>query len=155
MNFELKDIVDTAGATVGLVIATSIFMQLLTTKAIALFDRYRELTMEYRSTQEKPQRNENLRAQIGLYRRRCHLIQMALASLAYAEFIFLATILLSSASLIFKQATWLKIAGSLCMLAGLLAIGLGVLFELKENFRGRDAIESETADLSEFSGQSR
>src|SRR5579883_2591748 len=101
MNFELKDIVDTAGATVGLVIATSIFMQLLTTKAIALFDRYRELTMEYRSTQEKPQRNENLRAQIGLYRRRCHLIQMALASLAYAEFIFLATILLSSASLIF------------------------------------------------------
>lgn len=48
-EYKLTDLLSSAGATIGVIIAGTIFLQFLNTKYDQLAGRYRELTKEYRS----------------------------------------------------------------------------------------------------------
>lgn len=150
MNLELKDMASTAGATVGLVIATSIFLQLLTTKYIAIYDKYRVLTGEYRAGNPADPRRASLREQIAIYHKRCHRIRRASSWLIYGEFSFLGTILFACLTIVFPQVGFIKVAGACTMMVGLIAVGVGAAYELSENEISNLEVESELSDLPDL-----
>jgi hypothetical protein len=47
-DYKLTDLLSTAGATIGIIIAGTIFLQFVNTKYLELSGRYRELACEYR-----------------------------------------------------------------------------------------------------------
>src|SRR4051794_28902861 len=100
-DYSLTNLLGAAGATIGIIIVGTIFLQFMSTKAIELTGRYRDLTSEYRGIGENEARHGRLQTQIRLYRRRLQLMTYAscLASLAM-----------------------------LCLLSAMLAGGLSVLF---------------------------
>ena len=147
----LSDIAGTAGATVGLVIATSIFLQMLTTKFISIFERYRGLTGELRGLKDDDgQRRQSLREQITLYQRRSHYIRIASCILTYTEFAFLGTIILASLSVLWPDQVFLQVLGGITMAGGLIGIGVAAGLEISENRLSRAAIESELKDFSDL-----
>jgi hypothetical protein len=149
MEFQLKDLAGTAGSTVGLIIATSIFLQVITTKFASTFDRYRALTGEFRNSDPSDERKKSLEDQIRLYFRRCMNLQQASLLLILAEFCFLAAVLLVCSSIVFPQFNWIKFAGAATLLAGLALITFSAGLELQENQLSGKAIESEMNDMGQ------
>ena len=78
-DYKLADLLGIAGATIGIIIAAAIFLQCLSTKYVAAFDRYRNLTGEYRANNAGEQRHDSLQNQIQSYR--CQTRYLNIASL--------------------------------------------------------------------------
>src|SRR5688500_7549329 len=88
-EYKLTDLLSSAGATIGVIIAGTIFLQFMSTKYLELSSRYRELTKEYRGKAAEEPRHDPLRTQIRIYRCRLRLINRAswLGALALLSFL--------------------------------------------------------------------
>jgi hypothetical protein len=93
MNFELKDVLQTAGPTAALVFASWIFLQLLTQKFTAAFERYCALATEYRADGVSDERQRHLAEQIPIYKRRCEQMQRATLLGVIAAILLIFTLL--------------------------------------------------------------
>lgn len=145
----LKDIAGTAGATVGLVIACSIYLQTLTSRFADTLNRYLTLCGERRGGQLSAERRRSVDAQIALNRGRCTDIQRATYLLGLGELSFLSTIVMASLSIVLPQVHTLAFVGSGTMGAGLLAIATAVVLDLRQQHVITEDLELESADLPE------
>src|SRR3954447_5804691 len=92
-EYKLTDLLSAAGATIGIIIAGTIFLQFLSSKYTELSGRYRELATEYRGAEREKPRHAPLRTQIQVYRRRLVLLNRASWLGAVALLCFLLAVL--------------------------------------------------------------
>src|ERR1700712_916899 len=93
LNFALKDLLEAIGPTASLVFAAWIFLSFLQSRYVAAFERFRELTDEYRNGVEG-RRGQSIRTQIQLYRRRCDWMRWATNLGVISEILLIATLIL-------------------------------------------------------------
>lgn len=147
MALPLKDIAGTAGATVGLVIACSIYLQTLTSRFADTMNRYQTLCAEHRGTTPSAKRRRCVEAQIALNRGRCTDIQRATQILGVGELCFLATIVFTSLSVTLPKVAILALTGSITMLGGLLLVGAAVILDLRQQRVITTDLQLEGTDL--------
>jgi hypothetical protein len=147
---NVQNIASTIGATIGLVIACSIFLQMITTKFIAVFERFRALTAEYRDNDRSDKRNESLIKQIDIYRRRCQKLRLASNFITYSEFAFVATIILSGLATAFPNFAILTILAAATLLLGLAGMTASAYLEVAENTLNKQIIDSELHDFPQL-----
>ena len=124
-EFKLTDLLSSAGATIGVIIAGTIFLQFLSTKYAELAGRYRELAGEYRTREESEPRHDPLRILIRAYRRRLRLMNRASALAAVALLCNLLAILAGGLSLLYPPQRFFKYLGTPRPLLGPLPHGRG------------------------------
>jgi len=153
-DFGLTDLLGSAGATIGVIIAGTIFLQFLSSKYVELSGRYRSLTGEYRKGGAGESRHSLLQKQIGTYRRRLFLLNRASWLACVALLCFLVAVLLGGLSMVFPTAAAVKWAGTSGLFAGLALIAGGVGLELYESVLARFEIGEEVGDLDGPAGGS-
>lgn len=143
-SFSLSNLISTAVAPVVLITATAILLSGYTGKYTNISDRLRDLTAECRRADTTAARKANLRAQLLLFQRRVSAMWAASILLSMALLAFLGTIL----SVIFAQhRASLGWAGAVCLVVGLVLLGVAVLLELYEIRLSRLTIAGELADI--------
>jgi hypothetical protein len=148
---DIGKVVSVAQAPVSLVIATSIFLHMLTSRYVPMYDRLRALTDEYRRNPEKDSRRSSIRQQISVYDKRIKALQKASMWLNWAVVCFLGTVGASGASIVYPEVTVLPLAGIATMAGGLLLILGAVGCELYENRLSSLALRTELFEFPEFS----
>jgi hypothetical protein len=145
--FKLTDLLSSAGATIGVIIAGTIFLQFLSTKYLDLAERYRSLTTEYRKSENGNSRHSLLQTQIRGYRRR--LINRASWLAAVALLSFVVGVLAGGFSMAFPPVEAFKWVGTFALGIGLLLIGAAVLLELIETLLADRELGHEVGDLDD------
>jgi hypothetical protein len=148
-DFKLEDLLSSAGATAGIIIAGMIFLQFLSSKYTELCGRYRELAVEYRDCCEDKPRHGPLQSEIRMYRRRLSLMNRASAVAAIALMGFLLAVLAGWGSILLPRWTFFKHIGIVSLLAGLALVAAAVAIELFEIILARHELHEETADLDD------
>src|SRR3954449_13555904 len=97
MNFEiadykLTDLLSTAGATIGIIIAGGILLGNLAAKYVAISDHYGRLADQYRGHQDSDQRRGNLQTELSCYRRQVLYLNTATMILCIGLLCFLITV---------------------------------------------------------------
>jgi hypothetical protein len=141
MSFELRDVLETAGPTAGLIFASWIFLQLLGQKFVSAFDRYRSLATEYRAHETSVDRRRHIAEQIPLYKRRCEQMQRATVIGVAAAMLLIFTLLAGTVETILGL-DWspLKYAGALAAVGGLSLLLWAATHLLLENRNVVDAL---------------
>ena len=145
-DFGLTELLGSAGATIGVIIAGTIFLQFLSSKYVELFGRYRDLTREYRGGAGGP-RHGLLQNQIHVYRRRLWLLNRASWLAAVALLCFLVSVLLGGFSMVWPHVVAIKWTGAVGLFSGLALTAAGVALELYESVQARGEIGEEAGDL--------
>lgn len=148
-DYKLTDLLSSAGATIGVIIAGTIFLQFLSSKYMDLADRYRKLTGEYRGRKGEEPRHGPLQLQIRVYCRRLRLINRASWLAGAALLGFLASVLAGGFSMALPAAVAFKYVGTAGLFLGLALIGGAVGLELWESVLARHEIGTEVADLDD------
>ncbi len=148
-EYKLTDLLSSAGATIGVIIAGTIFLQFLSTKYTELAGRLREITSEYRGVEDDHNRHEPLRSQIRVYRLRLLILNLASCLGAVALLCFLVAVLAGGLSMAYPPVRPIKAVGTIGLLFGLLLIGAAVTLELVESILTRKEIWYEICDLDE------
>lgn len=148
-EYKLTDLLSSAGATIGVIIAGTIFLQFLSSKFTELGERYRELTQEYRGVSGEQTRHKPLRTQIRNYRHRLVLLNRASWLAAVALLCFLAAVLAGGLSLAFPPIRAFKVVGTAGLGAGLVLVAVAVALELCESVAARREILEEISDLDD------
>jgi|SRR5579883_589174 len=148
-SYKLTDLLNAAGATIGIIIGGTIFLQFLSSKADQLVTRYRGLTSEYRGQKPEGKRHAPLQSQISLYRRRLLLLIWASWLAGTALLFFLIAVLAGGASMLYPSVEVFKVIGTTGLALGLLLIFGGVALELWESILSRQELNEEVADLDD------
>ncbi len=152
-RYKLTDLLSAAGATIGIIIAGTIFLQFINTKYLDLSGRYRELASEYRGVPGEHGRHGPLRSLIQRYRRRLILLNRASWISAVALLCLLVAVLLGGLSILFPPIVAFRAGGTFGLMLGLLLIGIAVFMNLMESILARSEIGDEIADLDEEARQ--
>ena len=152
-EYKLTDLLSSAGATIGVIIAGTIFLQFLSTKYTELSGRFREMAGEYRGVPGEQDRHAPLRAQIQGYRRRLVLLNWASWLGAVALLFFLSAVMAGGFSLLYPPVRAIRAVGTFGLMAGLLLIAVAVFLELVESIVARKEIGDEIADLDDEARQ--
>ncbi len=152
-DYKLTDLLSSAGATIGIIIAGTIFLQFINSRYMELSGRYRELASEYRGVPGEHGRHAPLRVLIQRYRRRLVLLNRASWLAAVALLCFLSAVLIGGLSMLFPPVLEFKAGGTFGLMAGLLLIGVSVFLNLVESIMARTEIGDEIADLDEEARQ--
>jgi uncharacterized membrane protein YraQ (UPF0718 family) len=146
---NLEEILSSAGATIGIIIAGTIFLQFLNTKYADLSGRYRELAIEYRGRHAEEPRHGPLRSEIRTYRERLRLMHRASILAAVALLFFLGVVLIGGIAMLLPAQGLLKWIGTGGLFLGLALIASAVLLELAELIMSRHELGEEIADLDD------
>ena len=152
-DYKLTDLLSTAGATIGIIIAGTIFLQFVNTKYMELAGRYRELAREYRGVPGEHGRHAPLRTLIQRYRQRLVLLNRASWLAAVALLAFLSAVLIGGLSMLFPPVVAFRTAGTGGLMGGLLLILIAVMLNLMESVMARTEIGDEIADLDDEARQ--
>ncbi len=147
-DFKLTDLLSSAGSTIGIIIAGTIFLNFLSSKYTELSGRYREFAGEYRGGSAE-NRHDPLRRQIGAYRQRLRLLLRASWMAAVALLSFLLAGLAGALSVVYPPVRAIKVVGTAGLLAGLLLMAAAVALELVESIMTRKELWYEIADLDD------
>jgi hypothetical protein len=151
--YKLTDLLSSAGATIGIIIAGTIFLQFISTKHTELSGRYRQITGEYRGVNCEHGRHAPLRSQIWIYRRRLTLLNWASWFGAVALMCFLLAVMAGGFSLLYPPVVTIRTIGTAGLLTGMFLIGVAVFLELAESILSRKELVEEIADLDEEARQ--
>src|SRR4051812_38551634 len=102
-DYKLSDFLGIAGATVGIIIAGGILMGNMSAQYIAIFERFRTLTSEYRGNNCSDLRRGGLKRQITSYGRQILHLNIASLFVSLAVLAFLATVTVASLSVIYPH----------------------------------------------------
>jgi hypothetical protein len=147
MNIDLGKVVGTATATVALIIASSIFLQNLSTKYLALMGRLGQLTEEVRKSRPGGVRGASLRELIGTTEQQCQLVRVGSMYLEWAVLTFVITVVSASLSTAFPAVGAAKLIGGCSLVVGLVLLSISVVYEMRENWLSKALFRSEIADL--------
>lgn len=148
-EYKHTDVLSSAGATIGVIIAGTIFLQFMSTKYSDLCSRYRALTGEYRGRSEEEPRHGSLQSQIRSYRLRLVLMYRASALAAVALLCFLLAVLAGGLSILNPPFRFYKLAGTIGLFGGLILMAGAVWLELAEILTARHELGDELADLDD------
>jgi uncharacterized membrane protein YraQ (UPF0718 family) len=149
-EYKLTDLLSAAGATIGVIIAGTIFLQFLSTKYTELSSRYREMALEYRGRRQDEPRHGPLQGELRLYRRRLRLMHLASCLAAIAQMCFLAAVLAGGLSMLYPPQRAFKFLGTAGLFSGLLMMAAAVAIEFVEILLSRSELAHETADLDDL-----
>src|ERR1700712_3729998 len=151
MNFQLSDLLKAIGPNASLVFAAWIFLSFLQARYVAAFDRFRELTNEYRTGSPEGRRHQSIRTQIRLYRRRCELMRWAATIGVVSAILLICTLIIGGLDVVFPGHQGLPPAGAVCALAGLALVIVAAMIVIVENtMLGRELAE-DVVDLPDVS----
>ena len=136
-EYKLTDLLSSAGATIGVIIAGTIFLQFVSTRYTELAGQYRQITGEYRKVEAGQGRHDPLRTQIRVYRRRLVFLNRASCLGAIALLCLLSAVIAGGVSMLFPPWRIVKVFGTGGLLAGLALIGGAVSLELVETILAR------------------
>jgi hypothetical protein len=148
-EYKLTDLLTSSGATIGVIIAGTIFLQFMSTKYTDLCSRYRELTGEYRGRREGEPRHGPLQSQIRMYRRRLMLMNRASCLAAVALLCFLVAVLAGGMSILQPPQRAYKFIGTASLFSGLILIAAAVALGIVETVLSRHELGDEIADLDD------
>lgn len=148
-EYKLSDLLSSAGATIGIIIAGTIFLQFLSTKYTELIGQLRVIASEYRGKPDDQPRHGPLQGQIRLYRRRLVLLNWAATLGAVALLSLLAAVLAGACSMVYPSLRAIKTVGTVGLVVGLIIITAAVALELAETIMARKEIFEEIADLDD------
>jgi len=149
-DYKLTDLLSTAGATVGIIIAAGILLGNLGAQYVAIVERFRGLASEYRGNNFSDPRRENLQTELSSYRRQILLLNWATMFVALAVVLFLISVATAGLSIVYPEVMAFRTIGTVGLLAGLLLIAVGVALQFVETFVQRQAIHKEVADFSDL-----
>lgn len=150
MSFELKDVLSAVGPAASLVFAAWIFLQLLNSRYVSSYDRYRTLTGEYREMQDDnwdDARRNSVREQILLYKKRCEQMRLALNMGLIAAMLVILGLITGAIQIAFTQLTFLKPVSLGCIVLGLGMVLPAAIIVLIENLEVKAALDSELEDI--------
>jgi hypothetical protein len=148
-DYKLTDMLSSAGATIGIIIAGTIFLQFLSTKYMDLGGRYRALTQEYRGGNAGESRHGLLQQQIRRYRCRLRLIDWASWLAAVSLMCFVLAVIAGGFSMAYPHLHHCKWFGTGGLLIGLTSMGVAVFLELVESVLARHELSEEIGDLDD------
>ena len=148
-DYKLTDLLSSAGATIGIIIGGTIFLQFLSSKYTELTGNLRSLTADYRNRDDNEPRHAPLRQQIRLYGRRLILLHWAATLGAVALLSLLASVLAGALSMIFTTSRTIQFLGTASLVIGLLLVAGAVALEVVETVVARKEIANEIADLDD------
>jgi amino acid transporter len=148
-DFKLTDLLSSAGSTIGIIIASTLFLQFLSAKYGEVGGRYRALTSEYRGRQPVESRHGLLQPQIRTHRRRLRLIIWASWLAAVALLCFILSILAGGFSMAFPDTRAFLWSGTTTLLLGLVLIAIAVFLELVESVQAPQELAEEAGDLDD------
>lgn len=115
---ELGDVLKAIGPNASIVFAAWIFMGFLQQRYDSAIDRYRGAVGAYRSGDHSNERRDDLREQIGAYRRRCAAMGRALLSGLAAAMLLIAALLFGALDVIMPHVPVIAWAGTVCAIVG-------------------------------------
>ena len=148
-EYKLPELLGAAGATIGVIIAGTIFLQFLSTKYTDLSARYCEMAHEYRGVAGDHNRHAPLRSKIVGYRRRLVLLNRASWLGAIALLCFLVAVMAGGLSLMYPPVRPIKYVGTIGLGLGLVLNAAAVGLELAESIMARTEIWDEISDLDD------
>ena len=150
MDFELKDVLGALGPNAALVFASWIFMGFLQSRYSDSYNRYRTLINDVREEKAKGKRQETLRDEIVLYRKRIDYMRKATDLGLYAAMLLLATLIAGALSAMLANPPWLKYVGAIMPIVGLALIIWSAGLVVIENKMIKMPLDRETDDLPQF-----
>jgi hypothetical protein len=156
MSFELSDVLKAIGPAASIIFAAWIFMGFLQQRYDAAVGRYREAISDFRTGSHAPERRDNIREQILVFRRRCELMNYACVLGLVAAILFLITLLAGELDAIIHNNVVLSILGSVSAFVGLILVIVGaalVIMEASYTHRQLDAELLDVPDLAQKTGQ--
>ncbi len=148
-DYKLTDLLSSAGATIGVIIAGTIFLQFMSAKYMDLAGRYRTLTGEYRQGNSAEGRHGMLQAQIRAFRSRLHLMNNASWIAGVSLLCFLVAVLVGGLSMVYPPVRALKAVGSIGLFIGLVLMAAAVVLQITESVLARHEIGEEAGDLDD------
>src|SRR3978361_700248 len=156
MNFELSDVLKAIGPAASIIFAAWIFMGFLQQRYDAAVGRYRQAISDFRTGDHPPDRHDNIRDQILVFKRRCELMNYACMAGLVAAILFLLTLIAGELDVIIPNNALLAIIGSISAFGGLMLVIAGsvlVLMEASYAHRQFDAELLDVPDLARKTGQ--
>ena len=138
-------IVASAVTPVVLVSATAILIGGVNSRHIAIADRIRSLTAEYRNTGTSPERRTGIKRQMPIFKLRIQLATWSIRGLYFASACFVTMALIISATLWRKM---LAIATVPLFVLGILSVLFSIVCELWELQEANRTLLREISDLN-------
>lgn len=155
MSFDLSDILKAIGPNASIIFAAWIFMGFLQQRYDAAVARYLAAISDFRSAEHAPDRRDNVREQIVLFKRRCQLMNYACFAGLASAILFLLTMIAGGLEVITPGNALLTIAGTGATFGGfalVIAATILVLIEASYTRRQFDAELLDVPDLARRTG---
>jgi Protein of unknown function (DUF2721) len=156
MNFNLADVLKAIGPAASIIFAAWIFMGFLQQRYDAAVDRYRQAISDFRTGNHEPDRHDNIRDQILVFKRRCELMNYACMVGLVSAILFLLTLIAGELDVIIPNNALLAAIGSITAFGGLTLVIVGsvlVIMEASYAHRQLDAELLDVPDLAHKTGQ--
>ena len=148
-DYKLTDLLSTAGATIGIIIAAGILLSNLDTKYIAICERLHQLAEQYRGNQLSDPRRDNLRAELSCYRRQVSYLYYGILLVCGCLTSFLLAVADAGLSIILPKLVVLKAIGTVALVLGLILMSGAIALRLVETVVERQGIRKTVADLAD------
>ncbi len=149
MNFDLKEVLNTAAPTASLVFASWLFLQLLNMRFEGAMARYERAIDEYREGKADEKRKETLYELISLHGRRCVQMRRALHTGLLAAMLLVLSLVAATIHLAFG-APVPKVVTLVCSITGLSLIIAAAAMVMVENHLGRPTLRRQFEDIPEL-----
>src|SRR4051812_24804018 len=153
MSFELSDVLKAIGPAASIIFASWIFMGFLQQRYDAAVDRYRLAISDYRTGKHAPDRHDNIRDQILVFKRRCELMNYACMVGLVSAILFLLTLIAGELDAIIPKSTLLAFIGSISAFGGLTLVIVGSVLVLMEASFGHRQLDAELLDVPELASK--
>jgi len=150
MSINLEDVLQAVGPNASLIFAAWIFLSFLQQRYSNSYERYRALISQYRESELKGQRQQSIREQILLYKKRCEKMKIVTNVGVVAAILLILSLISGALATIFSGVEWIGYIGSILSITGLLLVIYAASFVLIENSLVQEAIDSELADMPDL-----
>lgn len=151
MNLDLPNILKSIGPAASIVFAAWIFMGFLQQRYDSAINRYRDTIDKYRSDERlSDARRDNIRDQVMVYRRRCHLMSRANLAGLFAAILLILTLIAGELDIIFPNEKALAYTGAGAALLGFALVIVAAGFIVREGQITRRQIDSEFLDVEDL-----
>ncbi|MDB5581179.1 MAG: conserved rane protein of unknown function [Bradyrhizobium sp.] len=154
MQFDLEDLLQAVGPPASLIFAAWIFLSFLQQRYVAAFERFRELTSEYRRGDDG-ERHRSVGRQIGIYRRRCEWMRFATNIGIVSAILLISTLVIAALNVVTGGLAFLPPIAAFCAIVGLLLVIAAAAIVYIENDLLSEALDDELSDIPELAHLNR
>jgi len=150
MTSELSNVLKAVGPAASIIFAAWIFMGFVQQRYDAAINRYRQAISDFRTHQHPPDRHDNIREQVLVYKRRCELMNYACLTGLVSAMFFLLTLVAGELDALFPNIALLAVTGSVSALGGFLLVIAGAILVIIESSYAQRQLDAELLDVPEL-----